>query len=73
LAEKDARKIETAGLKSKVVELINILRNNPFQIPPPYEKLKGYSCVYSRRISIKHRLVYEICHNNTLKIRFNPS
>ncbi|MCL1946332.1 MAG: Txe/YoeB family addiction module toxin [Chitinivibrionia bacterium] len=67
-AEKDARKIEAAGLKPKVVELLNIIRNNPFQAPPPYEKLRGFSAVYSRRISIKHRLVYEICENNALKI-----
>jgi len=67
-AVKDAKKIETAGLKPKVAELISIIRSNPFQNPPPYEKLQGFSSVYSRRINYHNRLVYEICENNTVKI-----
>jgi len=66
-ATKDAKLIETANLKSKVTELIGIIRNNPYQNPPAYEKLQGYSSVYSRRITIHHRLVYEVC-DDTLKI-----
>jgi Txe/YoeB family toxin of toxin-antitoxin system len=66
-AAKDAERIEAANLKSKVMELIGIIRNNPYQDPPPYEKLQGYSSVYSRRITIHHRLVYEVC-DGTLKI-----
>jgi len=67
-AEKDAQKIEAAGLKPKVVELLKTIKNNPFQAPPPYEKLRGFSSVYSRRINVKHRLVYEVCGDNGLKI-----
>jgi Txe/YoeB family toxin of toxin-antitoxin system len=67
-AIKDANKIENAGLKPKVAQLLKVIRNNPFQTPPKYEKLKGFSSTYSRRIDIKHRLVYENCENNTLKI-----
>ncbi|MCL2260003.1 MAG: Txe/YoeB family addiction module toxin [Fibromonadales bacterium] len=68
-AAKDAKKIEAANLKQKVAELIGIIRNNPYQNPPPYEKLQGYSSVYSRRINIHHRLVYEVCENNLKIIR----
>jgi toxin YoeB len=60
-AQKDAKKLATAGLKPKTVELLEILRKNPFQTPPFFEKLVGdLAGVFSRRISIKHRLVYEI-------------
>lgn len=60
-AQKDARKLADAGLKRKAEELLAVLRNNPFQNPPPYEKLLGdLAGAYSRRINIKHRLVYEI-------------
>jgi len=60
-AQKDAKKILSSGLKEKAETLIDILRRNPYQIPPPYEKLVGdlYG-TYSRRINIQHRLVYEI-------------
>ncbi|MFN0108996.1 MAG: Txe/YoeB family addiction module toxin [Blastocatellia bacterium] len=60
-AQKDARKLADAGLKRKAEELLAVLRNNPFQNPPPYEKLLGdLAGAYSRRINIKHRLVYEV-------------
>ena len=60
-AVKDAKKIEQCNLKRTVQDLIAILKNNPFQNPPPYEKLLGdLSGKYSRRINIQHRLVYEV-------------
>jgi Txe/YoeB family toxin of toxin-antitoxin system len=62
-AVKDAEKLEQAGLKSKAVSLLRIIRENPFQNPPFYEKLQGCENTYSRRITIQHRLVYEILSN----------
>lgn len=60
-AQKDAPKLAASGLKGKALELLAILRENPFQNPPPYEKLVGdLSGAYSRRINIQHRLVYEV-------------
>ena len=60
-AQKDAQKLAASGLKSKTQELLAIIKANPFQNPPPYEKLVGdLSGAYSRRINIQHRLVYEI-------------
>ena len=60
-ALKDAKKISKAGLKPKVEKLLNILREDPFQNPPPFEKLVGdLSGTYSRRINIQHRLVYQV-------------
>ena len=60
-AQNDARKLSSAGLRPKAEELIKILRENPYQKPPPFEKLVGDLLgAYSRRINIKHRLVYEI-------------
>ncbi len=60
-ANKDAKKISRAGLAPKVEVLLDILRNNPFQNPPPYEKLTGdLSGAYSRKINIQHRLVYQV-------------
>ncbi len=60
-AQKDAEKLAAAGLKGKAIELLEILRENPFQTPPPFEKLVGdLAGAYSRRINIQHRLVYEI-------------
>ena len=60
-AQKDAMKLAAAGLKPKAIELLEILRENPFQTPPPFEKLVGdLAGAYSRRINIKHRLVYQI-------------
>ena len=59
-AKKDARKLASANLKEKAQALLEIIQNNPYQIPPPYEKLVGdLSGAYSRRINIKHRLVYQ--------------
>jgi toxin YoeB len=60
-AQKDAKKLASAGLKEKAQELLLIIASNPFQNPPPYEKLVGdLSGAYSRRITIQHRLVYEV-------------
>lgn len=60
-AEKDAKKLAAAGLKTKAQELLAILAADPFQNPPPYEKLVGdLAGAYSRRINIQHRLVYEV-------------
>ena len=60
-AQKDAKKIASAGLKKKTKDLIKIIEENPYQNPPPYEKLIGdLSGSYSRRINIQHRLVYQI-------------
>ena len=58
-AQKDAQKLAT--LKAKAQELLTVIKDNPFQNPPPYEKLVGdLSGAYSRRINIQHRLVYEV-------------
>jgi len=60
-AQKDAKKLAAAGLRSRAESLLNILRENPYQTPPPFEKLIGdLAGAYSRRINIQHRLVYEI-------------
>lgn len=60
-AQKDAKKILQEGLKPKTQDLIDILRNNPYQNPPSFEKLLGdLKGAYSRRINIQHRLVYQI-------------
>ena len=60
-AQKDARKLASSGLKEKAQELLTIIETNPYQNPPPYEKLVGdLSGAYSRRINIQHRLVYQI-------------
>lgn len=60
-ALKDAKKIAASGLKTRTQELLETLANNPFQNPPPYEKLVGdLAGAYSRRINIQHRLVYEV-------------
>jgi len=61
LALKDTQNLLSANLDKKAKELIEIIRKNPFQTPPPYEKLVGnLSGAYSRRINIKHRIVYEV-------------
>jgi len=60
-AQKDAKKISSSGLRPKVESLLDILRTNPYQTPPSFEKLVGdLSGAYSRRINIQHRLVYQI-------------
>ena len=60
-AQKDAKKLAAAGLKPKAEALLALLRENPFQTPPPYEKLVGdLAGAYSRRLSLQHRLVYQV-------------
>ena len=60
-AQKDAKKLSGAGLRSKTEQLLDILRENPYQNPPPYEKLVGdLAGAISRRINIQHRLVYQV-------------
>lgn len=60
-AKKDAKKLASSDLKYKAQYLLDIVSNDPYQNPPPYEKLVGdLSGAYSRRINIQHRLVYQI-------------
>lgn len=60
-AQKDAQKLAAAGLKDKALQLLAILKTDPFQNPPPYEKLVGdLAGAYSRRINIQHRLIYQV-------------
>ena len=60
-AQKDARKLSASGLKPKAEALLAVLAEDPFQTPPPFEKLLGdLAGAYSRRINIQHRLVYQI-------------
>ena len=60
-AQKDARKIAKSQLKEKAQELLQLIKEDPYQNPPPYEKLVGdLASAYSRRINIQHRLVYQI-------------
>ncbi|MHB1345203.1 MAG: Txe/YoeB family addiction module toxin [Thermoleophilia bacterium] len=60
-AQKDAKKLAAAGLKPKAQALLEILEQDPYQTPPPFEKLVGdLSGAYSRRVNIQHRLVYQI-------------
>ena len=69
-ALKDIPKLKSAHLDQTPKNLIEVIRNNPFQAPPPYEKLVGdMTGAYSRRINIKHRLVYQVYENvKTVKI-----
>ena len=69
-AQKDAQKLAASGLKAKAQELLAVIQENPFQNPPPYEKLVGIlSGAFSRRINIQHRLVYEVLHDQkTIKV-----
>ncbi len=63
-AQKDAKKLSASGLKVKAQLILNIVKENPFQTPPPYEKLVGdLNGAYSRRINIQHRLVYQVYEN----------
>lgn len=63
-AQKDAKKASEKALKNNIQKIINILQNNPYQNPPPYEKLIGdLSGTYSRRINIQHRLIYQVYEN----------
>jgi len=60
-AQKDAKKLASAGLKPKAEGLLKVLESNPFQNPPPFEKLVGdLAGAYSRRINVQHRLVYQV-------------
>jgi toxin YoeB len=60
-AIKDAKKLAASGLKPKAQELLALIAEDPFQKPPPYEKLVGdLAGAYSRRINIQHRIVYEV-------------
>lgn len=60
-AQRDAKKLAAAGLRPKAEALLETLGRNPFQNPPPYEKLVGdLAGAYSRRINIQHRLVYQV-------------
>jgi len=66
-ALKDAKKLSSASLDKKAKELIELIKSNPFHKPPPYEKLVGnLSGSFSRRINIKHRIVYEVIENEKL-------
>jgi Txe/YoeB family toxin of toxin-antitoxin system len=69
-AQKDAKKLSSAGLKKKAQTLLDALEENPYQSPPPFEKLVGdLSGAYSRRINIQHRLVYQVLDDeNVVKI-----
>ncbi|MDA8418635.1 MAG: Txe/YoeB family addiction module toxin [Desulfobacteraceae bacterium] len=69
-AQNDAQKLYSADLKEKTQALLMVIRENPFQNPPPYEKLVGdLSGAYSRRINIRHRLVYQVSEDlNVVKV-----
>lgn len=69
-AQKDAKKLSASGLKPKAMELLALLQQDPFQNPPPFEKLVGdLAGAYSRRINIQHRLVYEVLEQErTVKV-----
>ena len=66
-AQKDAKKLAASNLKKKAQTLLDILVENPFQTPPPYEKLVGdLAGAYSRRINIQHRLVYQVLESERI-------
>lgn len=69
-AQKDAKKLASSGLKNKAKLLLDVIQKDPYQNPPPYEKLVGdLSDVYSRRINIQYRLVYQIYEKeHTIKV-----
>ena len=69
-AKKDAKKLSHSGLKPQAERLLDILREDPYRTPPPYERLVGdLSGACSRRISIQHRIVFQIIDNiNTVKV-----
>ena len=69
-AQKDAAKLAAAGLKDKASALLEVLRNNPWKNPPPYEKLVGdLGGLLSRRINLQHRLVYQVLETErTVKV-----
>jgi toxin YoeB len=60
-AQKDARKVASSNLKPQIERLLEMISDNPFQTPPPFERLVGdLAGAYSRRINIQHRLVYQV-------------
>lgn len=66
-AQKDAQNLNAVGLKDKALQLLEIVAENPFQNPPPYEKLIGdLAGAYSRRINIQHRLVYQVLEDEKI-------
>lgn len=66
-AQKDAKKLTASGLKSKAEEIIAVLKQNPYQTPPSYEKLAGdLSGAYSRRLNIQRRIVYQILNDEKI-------
>lgn len=69
-AQKDAKKISASHLKAKAEAIIQILREDPYQVPPAYEKLVGdLAGAYSRRINIQHRIVYQVLDDEkTIKV-----
>lgn len=69
-AQRDAKKLKNTGLQEQTVKLLEILQTNPFKTPPRYEKLVGdLTGAYSRRISIQHRLVYQVIEDKkTVKV-----
>ncbi len=69
-AQKDAKKIAASNLRSQAERLLGIMAKDPFQTPPPFEKLLGdLAGAYSRRINIQHRLVYQVySKERTVKI-----
>lgn len=69
-AQKDAKKLAKSGLKSNAQDLLAVLAENPWQNPPPYEKLRGdLTGACSRRINIQHRLVYQVLEDSkTVKV-----
>ena len=69
-AQKDAKKIASSNLKAQAQRLLDLIARNPFQNPPPYEKLVGdLAGAYSRRINIQHRLVYQVyASERTVKV-----
>jgi toxin YoeB len=69
-AQKDAKKLTSSNLRDKTRTLLDVIQKNPFQNPPPYEKLVGdLAGAYSRRINAQHRLVYQVIESEkTIKI-----
>ena len=69
-AQRDAKKLSTAGLRPKAETILEILKKNPFQTHPPFEKLVGdLKGAYSRRINIQHRIIYQVMKRyKTVKI-----
>lgn len=65
--QKDAKRLTSAGLRQKAEQLLDVIRQNPYQNPPPYEKLVGdLSGAFSRRINIQHRLVYQVIEDERI-------